>query len=480
MLRFGPVRGGRMMARWPSLRAGLLMATVAGLSGCLSIGPDYAPPAVEAPAAWPSALVRQAQDPVILGVWWQEFSDPVLNGLVADALAANPDLATAQAQLREARAQLASSASSLGPQLDASTSGTRSQSSRQTSTGTVRNSYSIGLDASWEADIFGANRRGVEAAEADVQASQESLRDVQVSMVAEVVLAYIDLRVAEARAAITEANIQSQSETYDLAVFRQQAGLVSELDVIQARTDLDSARAGLPSLRTTAATARNRLAVLLNRSPGELADRLAASAPRVPQLAREAAVGIPADTLRQRPDVRAAERKLAGQTARLGVAEAARYPSLKLSGSIGLDALTIAALQGASAGAWSLMAAISAPIFHSGQLDANVEIADAQLEQARIAYRKSVLTALEDVENALVTLSNALERQDRLAEATQSAREANDLAEQRYSGGLVDFLTVLDSQRTLRNLEDTLATNAGDVATAQAQLYKALGGGWRS
>lgn len=480
MLRFGPVRDSKKMARPLSLRAGLWMAALAGLSGCLSIGPDYVPPTVEAPAAWSSAAVRQAQDPVTLGVWWQEFSDPVLNGLVADALEANPDLATAQAQLREARAQLASSTSSLGPQLDASASGARSQSSQETSTGTVRNSYSIGLDASWEADIFGANRRGVEAAEADLQASEESLRDVQVSIVAEVVLAYIDLRVAEARAAITQSNIQSQSETYDLAVFRQQAGLVSELDVIQARTDLDTARAGLPSLRTTAATARNRLAVLLNRNPGELADRLAAAAPQVPQLAREAAVGIPADTLRQRPDVRAAERRLAGQTARLGAAEAARYPSLKLSGSIGLDALTIAALQGASAGAWSLMAAISAPIFHSGQLDANVEIADAQLEQARIAYRSAVLTALEDVENALVTLSNALERQDRLAEATQSARQANDLAEQRYTGGLIDFLTVLDSQRTLRNLEDQLASNAGDVATAQAQLYKALGGGWRS
>lgn len=480
MLRFGPVGDGKRMARRPSLRMGLLMAALAGLTGCISIGPDYEPPELNAPAAWTGGVGAAAQDKVTLGIWWQEFADPVLNGLVADALAANPDLATAQAQLREARAQLASSASSLGPQLDASASGTRSQSSEETSTGAVRDSYSIGLDASWEADIFGANRRGVEAAEADLEASQESLRDVQVSIVAEVVLAYIDLRVAEARTAITEANIQSQSETYDLAVFRQQAGLVSELDVLQARTDLDSARAGLPNLRTTAATARNRLAVLLNRSPGELTDRLATATPAVPQLAREVAMGIPADTLRQRPDVRAAERQLAGQTARLGAAEAARYPSLRLSGSIGLDALTIAALQGASAGAWSLMATISAPIFHSGQLDANVEIADAQLEQARIAYRKSVLTALEDVENALVTLSNALERQDRLAEAAQSAREANDLAEQRYSGGLIDFLTVLDSQRTLRNLEDTLATNAGNVATAQAQLYKALGGGWRS
>lgn len=460
-----------------------LLVSVAGpalLSGCFAVGPDYQPPTIEAPPTWHAVAQVEPQNPETLARWWEEFSDPVLTGLVQDAIAANPNIATAKAQLRQARAETGVAGAALGPTVDGSFSGTRSQSSKETGSGSIRNSYSAGMDASWEADIFGANRRGLEAAEADAQAAEESLRDVQVSIVAEVVTNYITLRVAEARLALAQDNLADQTETYDIAVFRQQAGLVSELDVIQARADLDSERASLPSLRTTAATARHRLAILLDLAPGALSQRLAANTSDIPFLARDAAVGIPADTLRQRPDVRQAERKLAAQTARLGVAEAARYPSFKLSGSLGLDALTIAALQGASAGAWSLAAAISAPIFQSGRLDANVESADAQVDQARLAYRTAILTALEDVENALVTLNNALERRDRLIEATQSAQQADELARQRYSGGLVDFLTVLDSQRTLRNLEDSLASNAGDVATAQAQLYKALGGGWGS
>lgn len=460
-----------------------LLRSVAGsvlLSGCFAVGPDYQPPAINAPPVWNEAAQTQPQNPETLARWWEEFSDPVLTGLVLDAIAANPDIATAKAQLRQARAEVGVAGAALGPTVDGSSSGTRSKSSEETGSGSIRNSYSVGIDASWEADIFGGNRRGLEAAEADADAAVESLRDVQVSIVAEVVTNYITLRVAESRLALAQDNLTDQTETYDIAVFRQQAGLVSELDVLQARTDLDSERASLPSFRTTAATARHRLAILLNLAPGALSERLAANSSNIPFLSREAAVGIPADTLRQRPDVRQAERKLAAQTARLGVAEAARYPSFTLSGSLGLDALTIAALQGASAGAWSLAAAISAPIFQSGKLDANVESADAQVEQARLAYRAAILTALEDVENALVTLNNTLERRERLTEATRSAEEASELARQRYSGGLVDFLTVLDSQRTLRNLEDSLASNAGDVATAQAQLYKALGGGWGS
>jgi outer membrane protein TolC len=212
-------------------------------------------------------------------------------------------------------------------------------------------------------------------------------------------------------------------------------------------------------------------------APGALESRLAPTG-TIPLAGDAIAVGIPADTLRQRPDVRAAERSLAAQTARLGEAEAARYPSFNLSGSLGLDALTLAALGTGSAAGYSLLASISAPIFDSGRISANIDIADAQLEQARLAYRAAVLTALEDVENALVALANTGERRTRLAQAAQTARETLALAEQQYAGGLVDFLTVLDSQRTVQNLEDQLASSMGDVATAQAQLYKALGGGW--
>jgi outer membrane protein TolC len=217
--------------------------------------------------------------------------------------------------------------------------------------------------------------------------------------------------------------------------------------------------------------------VLLGRAPGEVQARLAPAAP-VPLPDREAAAGIPADTLRQRPDVRAAERRLAAQTARLGVAEAARYPSFSLTGSLGLEALSLSALGNNGALTRSLIGAITAPIFDSGRIAANIGIQDALLEQTRLAYRSAVLGALEEVENALVAVANTGERRQRLAQATDSARETLQIAEQRYASGLADFLAVLDAQRTLLDLEDQLASGTGELAQAHIQLYKALGGGW--
>ncbi|MBL29220.1 MAG: RND transporter [Rhodospirillaceae bacterium] len=453
------------------------MLVALAASGCAPVGPDYRPPAIDASARWSTQANAPAQDPAVLAAWWRQFNDPVLDGLVTDALAANLDLATAQAQLREARAQRKLAGAQLGPSVDVSTSASRNKSSAQSGAGAVRNLYSAGFDASWEADIFGGTRRGIEAADADVGASVENLHDVQVSLIAELVTNYIELRTTEKRLAIAEANLDSLSETYDLARWRQQAGLVSELDVAQARTEVESTRAALPGLRTVISQARNRIAVLLDRTPGALQSRLATTE-NIPLLREQAAIGIPADTLRQRPDVRAAERRLAAQTARLGEAEAARYPSFKLSGSIGLEALTVTALDNSGAGIYSLLASVTAPIFDAGRISANIEIADAQLEQARIAYQAAVKTALEDVENALVGVGNASERLRRLIQAATTARDTVQLAEQQYATGLIDFLTVLDSQRTLRSTEDELTSSVGDLATAQAQLYKALGGGW--
>ena len=302
------------------------------LSGCAAAGPEYKPPQVDAPKQWSATADTRPADPKVLAAWWRQFHDPVLDGLVHDALAANLDLATAQAQLREARAQQMLAGAGLGPSVDASTSASRSKSSSRSGSGRTSELYSAGFDASWEADIFGGLRRGVEAAEADVGASVETLRDAQVSLVAEVVVNYVDLRTAELRFKIAEDNLTSLGETYDLVRWRQQAGLASELDVAQARTELESARAGLPALRTAATQARNRLAVLLDKAPADFRSRLVTTG-KIPLAPRDTEVGIPADTLRQRPDVRAAERKLAAQTARLGEAEAARYPSFKLSGS---------------------------------------------------------------------------------------------------------------------------------------------------
>ena len=460
-----------------ALRRALIPLAVLSLAGCASVGPDYQRPQIATPAQWNAPAGTQAADPSMLAEWWHQFHDAVLDRLVNDALTANLDLATARAKLREARARRALAGAQLGPSVDASVSGSRSKSSPQTGSGTSRELYSAGFDASWELDVFGGLRRGVEAAQADLDASGEDLHDTRVSLVAEVVLNYVDLRTAERRLAKAEANLRSSSETYDLVRWRNQAGLVSALDVAQSRTELESVRASLPALRTAISGAQNRLAVLLGVAPGELQARLAPTA-AIPLAGQAIATGIPADVLRQRPDVRATERRLAAQTARLGEAEAARYPSFRLSGSLGLEALTPGGLAD-GAQTRSLLAGITAPIFDAGRIRANIGIQDAVLEQARLAYRTSVLNALEEVENALITVGNTDERRTRLTQAVESAREALRIAEFQYASGLADFLDVLNSQRTLLNLEDQLASSTGQLATAQIQLYKALGGGWK-
>lgn len=447
------------------------------LSGCAAVGPDYQPPQTPVPTQWHGAQDTGVRDAVVLAQWWQQFGDPVLDGLIADALIANTDLATAQAKLREARARRDLSRAGLSPSVNASGSASRSDGSRGTGSGATRNLFSAGFDASWEPDIFGGTRRGVEAAEADLQASGETLRDTRVSLVAEVGRNYVDLRTVEQRLAIAQANLAAQAETYDLTRWRQQAGLVSQLDEAQALTALEQTRAALPVLRTAISEARNRLAILLGRAPGELDARLAANQ-TIPIATEAVSTGIPADTLRQRPDVRAAERQLAAQTARLGEAEAARYPSFKLSGSLGLESLALGSLVGSSAATHSLLAGITAPIFDAGRIRSNIAVQDALLEQSRLGYQSAVLTALEEVENALTSLANARQRQTQLARATDSARSTLELARNRYAAGLIDFQAVLDSQRTLLTLDDQLASGTGETSNAQIRLYKALGGGW--
>ena len=447
------------------------------LGGCAAVGPDYSEPQLAVPAGWSAGTGTDAMDAVLLARWWHGFGDPVLDRLVADALAANLDLAQARARLREARARRGVAGAALAPSVDASLSGSRSRSSGQSGSGSTRELYSAGFDASWELDVFGGLRRSVEAAQADLEASVESLSDTRVSLAAEVALNYIDLRTAEQRLAIAEESIASRGENHQIIRWRQQAGLVSELDLAQATTDLESTRAVLPPLRTAVIEAKNRLAVLLGRNPGELESLVHADRP-IPLAAAEIVAAIPADTLRQRPDVRVAERRLAAQTARLGEAEAARYPSFRLSGSLGLEALELDALADRDANTHSLFGGITAPVFNAGRIAANIEIQDALVEQARLAYRAAVLAALEEVENALTAVANTDARRAKLAEAAAAARTTLAIAEYRYASGLADFLSVLDAQRTQLSLDEQLAGSTGELARAQIRLYKALGGGW--
>lgn len=465
----------------PRLTRSLFMLACLGLAGCAAVGPDYTPSAPGVPAGWnrldPVAQpVAHAAATGDLSQWWLGLNDPLLTELMDEALQASPDLRSAQARLREARARRTVAAAERFPSVTASGTARRSRSSEETGSGATRNLFSAGLDAGWELDVFGGVRRSVEAAEADLDSSRESLGHARVSLVAEVALNYVEVRALQTRLGIARANLASQSETLQLTDWRAQAGLVSSQDVEQARSNREQTRAQIPALETSLAEAEHGLDILLGRAPGTLHARLAATG-NLPAVPEQIAVGIPADTLRQRPDVRAAERRLAAETARVGVAEAARYPSFNLSGSIGLEALTLGGLGGSGA-ASSLLAGITGPVFNAGRLRAQVDIQDAVREQAQVAYEQAVLSALQEVENALAALARNRERVEALAISAESARNAAQLAQQRYSAGLIDFQSVLDTERSVLSAEDSLASSRADGVLALIRLYKALGGGW--
>lgn len=440
-------------------------------------GPDYRPPDIAVPSAWTrSAAPAQdsAHPPVDLATWWQQLNDPLLDQLVTQALATAPDLRDARARLRQSRASRTLAEAGLWPGIGLSAGRTRSQSGAMTQT-----LYNAGFDANWEIDVFGGVRRGIEAATADTQAVEATLNDTQVSLIAEVVLAYIDLRSNQNRIAIARDNLASQDETLEIAGWRAQAGLVSQLDVEQARSTREQTRAAIPALESGQAAAEHRLAVLAGQMPGALHPRLTEVRP-LPAAPAQLASAIPAETLRQRPDVRAAERTLAAETARIGVQAAARYPDLTLTGTFGWQAFSLGSLGTAASVTRSMAGTLAATLFDGGRIGSRIVAQEAVREQALVAYEKTVLTALEDVENALAAYAAGRERATARRAAVEAARRAAQLARQLYRSGLTDFQKVLDTERTRLSTEDALATAQADILTAVVQLYKALGGGWKN
>lgn len=451
-----------------------ILAAVVGLGGCATA--RTSPPAtqVTVPGTWDASQGTSNQAATgDLSAWWQRLGDPILSNLIERAQAASPDIRSARARLRESRARRDLAAANRMPSVSAPGS---ARGSRNGSPAATTGSFSAGFDASWEPDIFGATGSALRAAEADLLATTADLHGTHVSLAAEVALSYVELRSYQARLDIARRNLASQAETLQLTEWRLQAGLVSEVDAAQARTNHEQTRAQLPALETSVAEAGHRLAILLGLAPGALSETLAAPAP-VPVAPTEIAIGIPADTLRQRPDVRAAELRLLAENARLAQAQAGRYPSASLTGSIGLDAVT-GAISGGTSLAASLAASVVQKIFDAGRIRRQIEIQDAAQEQALVSYEAAILTALEDVENALVSLAKTREREEALASAAASAQNAVSMARNRYSAGLADFQTVLDTERTALSIEDSLASTHGQATTAVITLYKALGGGW--
>lgn len=451
------------------------------LAGCAlpTVGPDYHPPDLDLPQAWSATPGSPEQADRSLARWWTQFADPQLDWLIEQALAGSLDLKLAQARLQQARASRQLSAAGFYPTLSAAVDGKRSKNSAAVSPQPTRTLYDAGFDAAWELDLFGGNRRGLEAATADLEASRASADNARVSLLAEVARNYVELRADQRRIAIARDNLASQDETLRITEWRYQAGLARASEVEQAKTSRAQTRAGIPDLEVALAAAENRLAVLLGRHPGELHQRLAGTQP-LPAVPDTVAAGIPADVLRQRPDLIAAERSLAAETARVGQKLAQRFPSLTLSGSFGWQAYSLAALGGGGTIARALGGTLAASLFDGGRLKSQVAIQSAVQEQALLSYQGSVLAALEEIENALQAYAAGRERVDARRAAAESARNAAELSRNLYQSGLADFQQVLETQRTQLSAEDSLATADAALRTALITLYKALGGGWEA
>ncbi len=462
----------------PRRIAALAVVAAALTTGCVSMSSDPPPSSVAVPAAW-----RQADDvatvapPEDLSRWWELLGDETLTQLIALSLDANHDLRTACSRLREARARRSLAQVDLLPSVNAAVTSTTQSTSGDHLESDTRTLYSAGFDAAWEPDIFGAARSALRAEEADLAASEADLNSTRVSLVAEVARNYVELRSSQARLIIASENLARQAETLELTAWRKLAGLTSELDVAQARAGVEQTRAQLPSFETAIAEAQHRLAILAGRAPTALAEVLSAPGP-MPTVDAVVVPGIPADTLRQRPDVAASERRLVAATARVDEARAARYPSFKLAGTLVLEGASTSALGGAETVLGSLLGSLTAPLFNRARIERTVDLRSEAEEQALISYEQVILSALEEVENALVRLASAARSTAALTTAVASAREAATLARDSYAAGLESYQSVLDTERSLLAVEDGLASSQADAATALIRLYKALGGGW--
>src|ERR1035437_6392318 len=456
----------------------LAVGALLALGACATTGPrEKIEQSVVVPASWQHGA-GGVLDPAALTKWWERVNDPVLNELITGALRSSPDVRTALSKIAEYRARRGVVRAGLFPGLTANvTGGGTHTKDRTTNLTTKSEDYSAALDASWQVDLFGQQQQTLKAASADLAQTEEYYYGAQVSLAAEVASAYVILRSAEAQLAVVQHSLGTRDETVQLTQWREQAGTGNALDTQQAISTLEQARASIPPLQLTIAQTTNQLALLSGRSPGAL-DALLAAPRDIPAVPADLAIGIPAETLRQRPDVRAAERGLEAALARTSAARRQRLPTLTLTGSLGVEALKAGQLFSPAATFASLLGSLVAPIFDAGRIGANITIPREPEKQALNAYETTVLTALTDVENALIALHRNAERLDILTQATAAAREAAMLAWLQYQAGQVDLLVSLEAQRTLLDLQQQAVTTAADRITAYIQLYKALGGGW--
>lgn len=458
----------------------MTLVLLAGVTGC-TVGPDYVRPS---PAALgvasgfgevAPAATASVTDPA---GWWQTFGDPVLDALIERARIDNTDVAAASARIRTARAAHRAARGQRLPGVSLSVSaGHASGSNGSAAALTAGSVLGASADADFDADLFGGLWHGIEAADADLSAANLDLDTVRATLAADLVVAYLDLRSAQTRHAIAADQLASQRRSAEIVAWRARAGLAAQGDYESVRALTEQTAATLPLFEEAARLAAHRLAILTGQAPSSLAVTLDQSRP-LPQPKALPAIGIPADLLRRRPDVRAAERRLAAEIARIGVATAELYPVLRLTGSLAGTSSTAGALP--TAALTTIAGALTAPLFQGGRIRARIEAQRGRADLALASYRATVLAALGDAEDALASLRTSADRQERLAAAADASDRALAQARGRYRGGLTDFQTLLDAERTLLTVRDAEAEARANHARAAARLFRALGGGWAS
>jgi multidrug efflux system outer membrane protein len=474
---FSLMAGSAMGAAWPK------------------VGPNYHPPKTTVPDAYhqqPNAAGTNTD--AALGNWWATLNDPELTSLIDRAIKSNLDLKVASSRVLEARAARRITRADLLPTVESRDSVQRvrdgitsglfnvnkgSSGGSNLLTPFESNVFQLGFDASWEIDFFGGRRRALEAATADVASTAEARRDVLLSLLAEVARNYSELRGFQRRLEIANQNIALQQDSLHLTRVRADAGLGTQFDVERQTAQLESTRALVPSLEAAEIQTSHRLGVLLGEEPGALLDELTQKKP-LPTVPPNVPVGLPADLLKRRPDIREAEARVAAETARVGVARADLFPKILLNGSAGRQASEPAGLTLGAGNFFAIGPAITLPIFTGGKIRANIEAQKQRLDQALTQYRSTVLRSLEETENSLVAYGREKDRRARLMASVEASRQATMLADELYSRGLSDFLSVLDAQRQQLAAEEDLAQSDTAVVSDLVALFKALGGGWES
>ena len=463
-------------------------------AGC-KVGPDYHPPQMTVDGSFGPAVsattqptARLTTQPAASGDWWKLLRDPLLDSLMQRCARQNLQVKIAAARVAEARAYHAISEAALYPQLALQGGYTANRLSKNAAPYNAFNapnfpwsfdSYSAGFDASWEPDLFGGSRREVEAANADVEANLENQRGVLLSMMGEVARNYVELRGYQQGLEIARNNLEVQGALLGVIRDRQQKGVAADIDVARSEAQVAATEAQIPVLEAQQWQAIHRLAVLL----GEDLDKLAAELlerKAIPVPPEQVPVGVAADMIRRRPDIRRAERQVAAATARIGVARADLYPKLTISGSFSLQSQTMANLFERNSRNYAVGPSVSYPIFDAGRVRAVVKAKTAQQEQTLLGYEQTVRQAIEEVRNAAVSFSKSHVQRLALARAVAANEQAVSLSRQLYEKGLSDLTTVLDSQRQLYQSQDALVRSETFETTSLIALYKALGGGWES